>query len=136
MKIKVCEKNKNKIEALLEKTNGTASEHTICSYRAVQARAALLESDLERLGLPKKHRIGTCARIESGEKCATGYKYDRIGTEVHFIRGASDWFITDIKRSTLYPGEGGKSFLALKKTQDEYLVAALRKTYTIQKGVE
>lgn len=95
MKIRICEENKDKIQAALDEAQGKSRERTItvtdilCSIKDVE----------DELQIPKKHIIGV--KVISDHNCQNfpnAYKYTPYSTQFGMERTASGWFLTWVER--------------------------------------
>ena len=119
MKIKICDKNQNRITESLEKENGRATSLTICSYQAISELARVSEKKLS--DLPKKYRQGAAlVFVPTGPSRSYGYKAKT--TRVELARGSSDWFLVNIEKIDIFPGSAGVDSIALSTDQFERMV--------------
>ena len=101
MKIRIHEKNREKIVTLLANVNGRSNVHVYRSYFEVLGIAYRLEKTLGTYSISKAHRVGVTARVQSGDQTSSAYKYEAITTTLYLYRGSTDWFLTGVKRSYL-----------------------------------
>lgn len=121
-----------RLKLALEAANGRASRHTASLSDVIHA-AANAESSLESLGLPKSVRCGAEVTFMSGSNVANAYKYARKVTMATMVRGASGWFVTQLFASKAWPSDNaGNRHPRITSEQDEYLVAALRRRYSVK----
>jgi len=133
--IKIDPKNCEKIVQALAEVNGRASAHVFEFYSQIARLAETAEKALAEFGVPKISRKGAVYTAESGEKLPSAYKYCAQATSVVIERGASAWYIVEIKRSELYPCQRPTASLCLTSAQDEIAVARLRAGYRLQAAV-
>lgn len=95
MKIRICEENKDKIQAALDEAQGKSRERTItvtdilCSMKDVE----------DELRIPKKYMVGV--KVVSDQNCQNfpnAYKYTPYSTQFGMERTASGWFLTWVDR--------------------------------------
>jgi len=107
MKIKITEKNNEKLESVLAKANGQCRERLVDKFDLYKF-VNRVERHLNRLGIPKKYWVGTqasyCECIKS-----KSYKYRATATKVTITRGSSAWFLVLARRENTGVGKAFKS---------------------------
>ena len=128
MKIKVTS---NKLPGALALANGKCTAHTarISDFHGSALRA---EMELQDLKLPKNKRIGAGFVFESGRKMPSSYKYRRIITRARLVRGAREWFVTEISTVEVWPSVGGGSLLILTQSQADCAIAEFKQKFRVQ----
>lgn len=122
MKIKVDERNKDKIEDVLAKANGKAVTHTMWWFTEVDAAARSFEKALEDHFLLKKDRAGAVCKFRpSGKNLAKSYNFGAITTEITLERRASGWFLTNAIRSRKFPQQDALREMHLSVGQVEII---------------
>ena len=128
MKIKI---NSPKLANALAIANGKCTAHTarISDFLGSALRA---EMELADLKLPKKRRIGAGFTFESGRKLPSSYKYRRTITRARLVRGARDWFVSEISTVEVWPSVGGGSILILTQSQADCAIAEFKQKFRVQ----
>lgn len=105
MKINISrtEANVAAVEAALAAVNGKAEAFTITSWWAVSEVAKEAEERLRVAGIPKEARKGAKVFHTPAGPTATAYRYPVASTEIEITRGASGWYLTFVRRVTIYP---------------------------------
>jgi len=106
-KIKITEKNNDKLQAVLDKANGKCKERLVDVsdlYRFVRK----VEAHLSQLGVPKKLWAGTTYSHCEAITC-NAYRYRATATKVVIERGASTWFLVLAVRTATGVGRGHRS---------------------------
>jgi len=129
MKIKIDEKNADKIEKALKSVNGRASEHAYTSSHDIISIAVQAERKVLSL-LPKKSASGACYSATSGQAVAKAYKWRRNGTKIVLCRGSKDWFLVDIWSVTLFEDGGSERLLLTDKQSAEAIERFKSKNYS------
>jgi hypothetical protein len=130
--IKINVENSPAIAAALKAVNGKATTHTFTTGGAVHAIADLAEANLDRLNLPKSHRVGAVFVQQSGEVLPARYNNRAITTNIRIERKSSGWVLTDISPSGLYPRSNPDRMLILTEAQDAKAIEVLRRAYLIK----
>lgn len=123
MKIKISEKNIEKIQAALDKANGKATQHTF-DTRGVLGEIERIEAALAYL--PKCEWVGVQAFCESGQKLPNAYKYPRLITRVTIERFASGWFLTSAV-CTKSGNHEGKPTVIMSQSQSDSIALNMRR---------
>jgi hypothetical protein len=116
------ESNTTSVNAALAAVNGRAEAFTITSWAYVAAIAQQVEDQLALSGVPLAARKGVTVRHYPDGPAAKAYKYNAISTVITLERGAKDWFLTDVKPTTLYPQEKGRTLINISAEQREIVV--------------
>lgn len=138
MKIKIedTEKSRIAIEKALAAVNHGATAHTYTDADEIISIADRAEKRLLGLGLTKGSRPGAKAHETSGSAVAKSYKYPRTATRVSVTRGASAWFVTDVRSESIWADGGGPLHVSITPEQDAKVVAIamhnLRSRYQVQ----
>ena len=130
MKIKITEANRVAINALLDKINGKSYSHT-AFHKHIFDLAESSELQLDKFDIAKKDRSGATASGMSGGNVPTAYKYSRIVNSYKIERGASDWFLIDIKRVDIH-GNASKSRLSLTPAQRDIAISKFTAQFSVQ----
>ena len=128
MKIKI---SSPKLSHALALANGKCTAHTarLSDFHEAALRA---EAELSGLKLPKRKRIGAGFVFESGKKLPSSYKYRRTITRARLVRGARDWFLSEISTVEVWPSCGGGSILILTQSQADCAIAEFKQKFRIQ----
>lgn len=133
MKIKIDNKNAEKIAAVLASVNGRASEHCYTDLFDVQRLAKYADCEMEKFGIRKKDIIGAVFISVSGERVPNAYArrgFSRVATLVTIERFPTGWFLVGADRAEIYQ-EGGHRRLWLTPAQDSIAVESLRGKYGV-----
>ena len=130
MRIKICSANRAKIYAAIIAVNGKPLAHT-ADYSEIEELAIDMQNRLTDLSIIKKFQIGATASGMSGGNVPSAYKYSRIVNSFQIERGASDWFLVNIKRVEIY-GNASKSRLSLTLAQRDIAIAKLTAQFSVQ----
>ena len=128
--IKFHVKNAEKINVILDVTNGKATDHTYKTFTDMVTACNSEISRAENLVGGKKFAIGIRVIVESGYSVKSAYKYTRIGTSVTLECRSSGWFITDITRADIW-AKGGQSTIHMTPAHHERAVAVLGRGYVV-----
>lgn len=101
MKIKITEKNRDKIESELLKVNGRAESFTITKFNEVESVAKRAENILYYV--PVKERKGAKFLYRPAGATANSYKYAAKTTTLELERTSTGWFLTNISEYHVYP---------------------------------
>ena len=134
MRIKICSDNRAKIYAAIVAINGKPLAHT-ADYSDITDLAVGMQNQLTDLSIAKKDQIGATASGMSGGSVPSAYKYSRIVNSYQIERGASDWFLIDVKRVEIY-GNASKSRLSLTTAQRDIAIAKFTAQFSVQQVVE
>lgn len=95
MKIKVEDKNIEKLQRAIEEAEGRAKVRTITAMTVKWAVTAVEQT----LNIPKKHMVGIKVHCDlHAQKYPNAYKYTPESTQFDLERFASGWFVTNIER--------------------------------------
>lgn len=130
MRIKICSANRAKIYAAIIAVNGKPLAHT-ADYSEIEELAIDMQNRLTDLSIIKKFQIGATASGMSGGNVPSAYKYSRIVNSFQIERGASDWFLVNIKRVEIY-GNASKSRLSLTLAQRDIAIAKFTAQFSVQ----
>lgn len=128
--MKIALKKIEEIKSALAEKNGKASAHTATIANLIDA-VKYAESQLESFGISKKDRTGVRLSTRSGGSVSRSYKYCRKVSDCSLIRGSSDWYLTSVTTTEIFPNQSGFSRLELTPEQDAIAVAKLRQNYNI-----
>ena len=103
MKINI--NNSTKIEQALKAVNGSASAWTITAAYDVAGVAHEVEAMLNTRDVRKANRIGTLATYSPAGPAAAAYRNKVISTSILLERFPSGWFLTNCRRTDIYPRE-------------------------------
>lgn len=110
MKLKIHEKNKEKIEEVLKQIQGKARER-IFDYIGVESLIKIAEEKLDKLGIKKKNRH-KCTYRYSDSYYQKSKKYRSVCTIIEIERNRNDWYLTDAKRELCWPNGENKIMLS------------------------
>jgi hypothetical protein len=130
MRIKICSDNSSKINAAIIAINGKPLAHT-ADYSDINELAMAMQNQLTDLSIAKKDQIGATASGMSGGNVPAAYKYSRILNTFEIERGASNWFLVNVKRIENY-GNASKSRLSLTPAQRDIAIAKFTATFSVQ----
>jgi hypothetical protein len=130
MRIKICSDNRAKIYAAIIAINGKPLAHT-ADYSEIEELAIDMQNRLTDLSIIKKFQIGATASGMSGGNVPAAYKYSRILNTFQIERGASDWFLINVKRVEIH-GNASKSRLCLTPAQRDIAIAKFTATFSVQ----
>jgi 3-hydroxy-3-methylglutaryl CoA synthase len=133
--IKITQENAEKLEAALAEVNGRATQHCYTTAEELLVLASKAEKYVGKL-LLKKDFSGAVWHETSGEAVANSYKSMRKATCVCIERRSSDWFLTDVKSTTIGTNGGGSGYVSLTEAQDKAAKEKLSKLYVVRKGEE
>lgn len=91
------------IEAALVAVNGTATAHTLTTWRDVDDVTDRAERRLDRSDVPQSARVGVIVRYTPAGPAAKAYKYGAVATSIEAMRTASGWWLTGVTRTTIRP---------------------------------
>lgn len=95
MKIRICEENRDKLQAALNDAQGNSRERTITVDDIINS----IKDVEEELKIPKKYMVGI--KVVSDQRCQNfpnAYKYTPYSTQYGMERTASGWFLTWVER--------------------------------------
>lgn len=130
MRIKICSDNRAKIYAAIIAINGKPLAHT-ADFSEIDELSIDMQNQLNDLSIAKKDQIGATASGMSGGNVPAAYKYSRIVNSYQIERGASDWFLINIKRVEIH-GNASKSRLSLTPAQRDIAIAKFTATFSVQ----
>ena len=130
MKIKICSDNRAKIYAAIVAVNGKHLAHT-ADFLEIDELAIAMQNQLTDLLIAKKDQIGATASGMSGGNVPAAYKYSRIVNSYQIERGASDWFLINIKRVEIH-GNASKSRLSLTPAQRDIAISKFTERFSVQ----
>ena len=130
MRIKICSDNRAKIYAAIIAINGKPLAHT-ADYSDIDELSIAMQKQLTDLSIAKKDQIGATASGMSGGNVSSAYKYSRIVNSYQLQRGASDWFLIDVKRIEIH-GNASKSRLSLTPDQRDIAIAKFTAQFSVQ----
>ena len=126
MKIRICDENENKINALIKKIEGRATARTL-DYEDILDLSEMAEKDLERYDCAKKDRSGTVAIRH--DSVLSSYKWTAESTKAEITRGSKDWFLTHVSRETCASNSKSRStWLKLSPSAEESIMNAAVRT--------
>ena len=133
MKIKINEKNEDKITAALIAANGGCRSHTYSDWTEIRSVAVAAEAKLAGVGLTAKSRAGATALACSGRSVPNAYKYARTVTRVQMIRGGTDWYLTEIVAISTHDRRGERTRIFLSAAQAQTAVEKFSEQFTVTK---
>ena len=130
MKIKINEKNAQKIHTALDYINGRRTAFTIRSSSEIEYIAQNAE---ERLYvLPIKERTGAIVFYTPQGPWANAYGYSAHSTRIKIERKPTGWFLTDVKEATVYPKQKKQIDIYLTQVQADEIQRRSLFDYKIQ----
>jgi hypothetical protein len=129
MRIKICQENRSKIDAVFVNINGKSCAHT-ADDQDVIVLATAMELQMNALQIAKKDRAGATATSMSGSNVPTAYKYSRIVNGFRIERGSSDWFLVAVSRHDVW-GNAEKSRLSLTPAQRDIAIAKFSAQFSV-----
>ena len=131
IKIKTSTSGEPVITNALAEVNGKATGHIATPQEIIDA-AKDAEKQLEGFGIAKARRIGAEFIYMSGGSVSKSYKYQRTVNVITAVRGGSDWFVTDIRKTAIWPQQSGSLKIGLTAEQERIALNQVRsKFYTI-----
>lgn len=133
MKIKIQASTSGEpvIKNALAEVNGKATEHVATPQEIIDA-AKDAEKQLEGFGISKRNRIGAEFVFMSGGSVSKSYKYQRTVNVITATRGGNDWFVTGIRKTTIWPQQSGSLKVGLNAEQERIALNQIRsKFYTL-----
>jgi hypothetical protein len=124
MKIKVIEKNAEKIGKALQAVNGNAREHTFNSFDEIVEVCAKADKKLNIL--PKKIKKGVLIVARSGGSMQKSYRYRRIITQVSLAYSTNGWYLAKIEGSQLWPDQSESISYFFTDVQNEYALKKMK----------
>ena len=119
------EKNETTIEGILKETNGRADSHTFVWGSQIADGAKAMEKRLDDAEIPKKHRPGAKAVLDSAEVLPNAYKWPVKTNRVVLERRATGWFVNSIVCESTMPAHCpgyAADVLNLTKKQKEIVI--------------
>lgn len=124
MRIKIDEKNAQKIHDALEGVNSKAHTHTISSFSRVAKIAEAFEADLASRGVAKSRQRGAIFEYTpDGKDLPKTYGNSAITTKIVIERGSKGCFLIDVERDRLYPGSSGTDVAHITEEQADLIRA-------------
>lgn len=130
MKIKICDKNKNKIEALLLLVQKKAYTRVI-SFESLMYTASQLDKMMAIMYIHDKQGI---RYHEHANNTDTSYKWDVNTTHFTLERGVKDWFLIDVDRVETACGSQNMTYFVISEEQKESLFKEFMKKHEIIVG--
>ena len=106
MKIKICEKNREKIEKALEAVNKKKISHTYTTYEEIAEISERAERKVYNLLGKKNIMKGAIFESTSGGSVPKCYKYSREATFIEMTRGSSAWFLICVSPARIFDKGG------------------------------
>lgn len=131
MKIKVTDDNLTKIWDALDRANGKAKAH-VALPGDVFALATKAEESLSSRGLSARDRAGAQVVWHGGGASALAYRYKMTRTRITLIRGAKDWFLTDVARVGVYPRQGEHYRISISPAQRDRIVRTALHSFEVR----
>ena len=119
------EKNEAMLEEILKETNGRADTHTFAWGCQIADGANAMEKRLDDAEIPKKHRPGAKAVLDSAEVLPKAYKWPVKTNRVVLERRATGWFVNSIVCESKMPAHNpgyAADVLNLTKDQKEIVI--------------
>lgn len=130
MKIKICDKNAEKLRTLIDETNGDALTYTY-RYTDLLTLVAATTNQLAGLMYKKDWSGVRCVSI-SGARVATAYSYTRVATRLEITYCRSGWFLTDCAKTTVGYSGGGQDDLFLRQHHFDAATKFLLESHNIK----
>jgi len=118
------------LQAALDSVNGRASNHT-ATVSDIRDQAVEAEVRLADLHIAKKDRHGAQRVYTSGDSVPGAYKWSRKATRFVVERGATDWYLIDVKAVEIY-NDGGGSRMILTQAQSDIAHAKLSEGFAVR----
>jgi hypothetical protein len=131
--IRLTDRNKPTVEALLKATNGRHKAHVFYSADQIYLMAEEAEKDLALLQIPLIKRVGAEMHCWSGTTVAQAYKYAITVNVVVLVRNTQGWIMEHLAITQLDPDNHVRRRLRLTPDQDQVACGAFRKarSYTV-----
>jgi len=134
VKIKICKQNESKITEAIRQINVKAFAHT-ADMENIADLATEMEYHLNNFSIAIEDRSSAIAWGMSGGNVPNAYKYSRIVNTYKIKRGASAWFLIDVRRVEIY-GNAYKNRLSLTPAQRDIAVTKFVSKFSVQPVVE
>ena len=103
--MKINLKDITRVNTELLNINEKATRHTFTDAHELLRLTNEVEKDLAGYGVAESNWKGISAVLQSGDILPNAYKYRTTTTTVVLVRGTRDWFLTNVRHSTLGPKE-------------------------------
>lgn len=134
MKIKICDANGKKIQALLDEVNGKAHSFTIQYAEDVFKYASSAEAELEASKLAKSERVGAFAVATPAGPSANSYKYAARSTSIRMERGSTGWFLVDVSKADVFPKQPERLRISITEDQADIIKRKSIADYVVRKA--
>lgn len=124
--IRLTDRNKPTVEALLKATNGRHRTHVLDSADRIYVVASEAEKELGMLKIPLIKRVGAEYHFWSGPIVARAYKYAITVNVVMLVRNTQGWIMERLATAQLRPDDHIRRRLRLTPDQDEIACRAFR----------
>lgn len=131
--VKISAENESAIREAIFCAEGNRLRVNAMSLAKVLECAKFAEAKLDSLGIKKKQRAGAEFLYRPCGPWAKSYKYGQGATSLLIERRSSHWFIAQIARIKVYPGQRECNSLSLTNDQDLAAVEFLREGYIVKK---
>lgn len=118
------------IQSALDGVNGTATAFTVHYANDVYHLALRAERHLKDHAVPEPDRAGATATFRKAGPYANAYKNSSISTTVTLTRaGSGFWYLTDVKRTKVYPRNSERFIVTITDRAAEALVRRALKAF-------
>ena len=131
--IRLTDRNKPTVEAMLRATNGRHKTHVLDNADQIYLAAAEAEKDLALLQIPLIKRVGAEYHFWSGPIVAKAYKYALAVNVVVLVRNTQGWIMEHLAITQINPDNHVRRRIRLTPDQDGIACGAFRKSrdYTV-----
>lgn len=124
--IRLTDRNKPTVEAMLKAVNGRHTAHTLDGADQIYLVASEAERELEDLKIPLIKRVGAEYCFWSGHAVSKAYTYRRTVNVVMLIRNTQGWIMEHLAITDRSPSDHVTRALRLTQEQDEIAIKAFR----------
>lgn len=128
MKIKI--QDSQELKDAIESVNKLAGAHT-ASVDCIINATKDAETQLEQLCIPAGKRSQAQFIFMSGGTVAKSYKYRRTVNIVTAVRGSKDWFVTEIRKTEIWPNQSGSIRIGLTSEQERIALSQVRSKFFV-----
>lgn len=130
MKIKIENKNKEKLEAALKEVNGKATSLTVTSLTELLAVVERAERKIHMI--PKKDQVGIAVTYRPCGP-SKSYKWQSATTCIKVERFPSGWFLVEADRAEIWPIAKEVFQVAVSPDQAEIIRIAAMQGFTTER---
>jgi hypothetical protein len=126
----MTESAKAAIQSALDEVNGTATTFTVRYANDVYHLALRAERHLKDHAVPESDRGGATVTYRPAGPYANAYKNSAISTTVTLTRaGSGFWYLTDVKRTKVYPRNAERFLVTITDRAASALVRRALKAF-------